>query len=129
MVVYLVKAYYIPLTFVMNNYQTKVHLEHNDGERTWEPKGTNHVQILCLGDTRQITMTISSNATWDLPPPQIVFISITSRTFPSNNQRKRKCIKDGWDFTFSEDHWSSLKTIKQFITNIFLITYNHIFKF
>jgi len=41
MVVYLVKAYYIPLTFVINNDQTRVHLEPNDGERTWEPKKQN----------------------------------------------------------------------------------------
>jgi hypothetical protein len=73
MVVYLVKAYYIPLTLVMNNDQTRVHLEPNDGERTWEPKGTKHVQVLHLEDTRQITMTASSNATWDLPPPHIVY--------------------------------------------------------
>jgi hypothetical protein len=129
MVVYLMKAYYIPLTLVINNNQIKVHLEHNDGERTWETKKTKHVQVLHWEDTRQITMTVSSNVTWDLPPPQIVFIGITSRTFPPNNQRKRKCIKDGWDFIFSENHWSSLETTKQFITNIFLIIFNHIFKF
>jgi len=104
MVVYLVKASYIPLTFVINNDQIKVHLEPNDGERTWEPKRTKHVQVLHLEDMRQITMTVSPNATWDLSPPHIVFNGITSKTFPPNNQRKRKCIKDGWDITFSENH-------------------------
>ncbi len=103
-VVYLVKAYCIPLTLVMNNNQTKIHLEPNGGERTWEQKGSKHVQVLHLEDTKQITMTISSNVTWDLLPPQIVFIGTTSKTFPPNNQRKRNCIEDGWDFTVNEDH-------------------------
>jgi hypothetical protein len=105
-VAYLMKAYYIPLALVMNNDQTRVHLEPNGGERIWEPKRTKHVQVLCLEAMRQITMTISSNATWDLPPAQIVFTGTTSRTFPPNNQRKKNCIKDGWDLTFGENHWS-----------------------
>ncbi len=38
-VVYLVKAYSIPLTLVVNNNQNGVHLVPNGAERTWEPKG------------------------------------------------------------------------------------------
>jgi len=38
-VVYLVKAYSIPLTLVVNNNQNGVHLVPNGVERTWEPKG------------------------------------------------------------------------------------------
>jgi hypothetical protein len=42
-VVYLVKAYNIPLTLVINNDQTKIHLVPTIGKKTWENKGTKHI--------------------------------------------------------------------------------------
>jgi len=30
------------------------------------------------------------------------------------------CINDGWDFTFSENHWSTLETTKRFVHKILL---------
>jgi len=49
-------------------------------------------------------MIVSSNATRDLLPPQIVFTSSTLRTLPPNSKRKINCINDGWNFCFSENH-------------------------
>jgi hypothetical protein len=95
-VVYLAKAYSIPPILVVNNDQTRIHLVPNGGERTWEPKGTKHVQMLGLEDKRQVTMVISFSATMDLLPPQMVFISSTLRTLPPNSKRKKYCINDGW---------------------------------
>jgi hypothetical protein len=43
MVVYLVKAYNIPPTLVVNNDPKKKHLVPIVGERTWENKGTIHI--------------------------------------------------------------------------------------
>jgi hypothetical protein len=43
-VVYLVKAYSIPPTFVVNNNQNGVHLVLNGTEKTWVPKGTKGYQ-------------------------------------------------------------------------------------
>jgi len=78
------------------------------------------MQVLGLKDKRQITMVVSSNVAMDLLPPQIVFIgSITFKSFPPNNQGKKIYIKNGWDLTFSENHWSSLETTKKFVTDIF----------
>jgi hypothetical protein len=51
--VYLLKAYSIPPTLVVNNDQIKVHLIPNKSEITWEPKATKHVQVLGLKDNRQ----------------------------------------------------------------------------
>ncbi len=90
-VVYLVKAYSIPPTFVVNNDQNGIPLIPNGDERTWEPKGTKNMQVLALEDKKQITMVVSSSAT-----------------------------RDGWDLTFSENHWSPLETTKKFVTNILL---------
>jgi hypothetical protein len=49
-------------------------------------------------------MIVSSNATRDLLPPQIIFTSFTFRTLPPNSKRKINRINDGWDFSFSENH-------------------------
>jgi hypothetical protein len=85
------------------------------------PKGTKDMQVLGPKDKRQITMVVSSSAARDLFPPQIVFTSKTTfKSLPPNNQGKTNYIKDGWDLTFSENHWSSLETTKKFVTNIFL---------
>ncbi len=88
----------------MNNYQTRIHLVLNGGERTWEPKGTKHVQVLGFEDKRQVTMVVSSKIIRDLLPPQIMFIGSTTRTLPPNNNGKTSCINDGWDFTFDDNH-------------------------
>ncbi len=74
-VTYLAKSYLIPLAFVVNSNQTRIHLVLNANEKTWEPKGMKHVQVLSLEDMKQVTMVVSSSTTSDLLPPQIMFIS------------------------------------------------------
>jgi hypothetical protein len=65
-------------------------------------------------------MVISSGVARDLLPPQIVFTGTMSKSFPPSHQGKTNCIKDDWDLTFNENHWSSLETTKKFVTNILL---------
>jgi hypothetical protein len=89
-------------------------------KKTWESKGTKHVQMLGLEDKKRVTMVVSSNTVGDLLPPQIVFIGFTPRILPLNSIRKTNCINDGWDLTFCEIHWSSLETTKQFVQKILL---------
>ncbi len=76
--------------------------------------------MLGLEDKRQMTMVVSSSATKDLFPPQIIFTNFTPKTLPPNSNKKTYCINDDWDFTFSENHWSSLETTKQFVQKILL---------
>jgi len=78
------------------------------------------VQVLSLEDKKQITMVVSCSDVMDLFPPSIVFTSITFKTLPPNNQGKKNCIKDDWDFTFNKNHWLSLETTKKIVTNIIL---------
>jgi hypothetical protein len=47
----------------------RVHLIHNGGEKTWEPKGTKYVQMLGLEDKKQVMMVVSSSAIGNLLPP------------------------------------------------------------
>jgi hypothetical protein len=52
----------------------KIHLIPNGGEKTREPKGTKHVQVLNLEDKRQIIMVVSSSAIRNLLPPQCLHV-------------------------------------------------------
>jgi hypothetical protein len=58
----------------------------NGVEKTWEPKGAKHVQMLGFEYKRKIIMVISFSVTRDLVPPHIVSTSIISKAFPTNNQ-------------------------------------------
>jgi hypothetical protein len=39
------KTIYIPLTLLVKNDHIGIHLVPNGGDKTWEPKGTKHVQM------------------------------------------------------------------------------------
>jgi len=94
-VAYLAKSYSIPLAFVVNSNQTRIHLVLNANEKTLEHQGMKHVQVLSLEDMKQVTMVVSSSTTNGLLPPQIMFISSIFKTLQPYNKRKTNCINDG----------------------------------
>ena len=112
---YLVKAHSIPPELVVNTDQTGIHLVPTGGTRTWAEKGSKHVQVLGMEDKRQITATLSSSATGQLLPLQIVFTGSTERSLPPRNAGRLMCEEAGWHLTFSANHWSNLTTCKQFV--------------
>ena len=111
-IAYLVKVYDILLYLVINSDQTGIHLVPSAGGRTWDVKGVKDVKILGLEDKRQITCVVSSNASGELLPPQLIFIGTTNRCLPKYIVAKIKCLEEGWHLTFSTDHWSTLETSK-----------------
>ena len=119
-VAYLVKAYSIPPQLVLNNDQTGIHLVSNAVERKWKPKGEKHVQVLGIEDKRQVTMVVTLNAVGDLLPPQVVFTGTTKRTLPPQSEGKKMCLQDGWNLTYSENHWSNLQKTKQCVDAILI---------
>jgi hypothetical protein len=53
----------------------------------------------------------------------MIFTSTTLRTLPPNNQKQAMCVSDGWDFTYSENHWSNFETTKHFV-EIVMVPYH-----
>jgi len=51
----------------------------------------------------------------------VIFIGIMHRCLPLSNEGKIKCISFGWHFTFSENHWYTLQTTKDFVNKILII--------
>jgi hypothetical protein len=120
-VIYLAKAYNIPPSFVVNNDQISIHLVFTIGKHTWENKGSKHVHVLGIEDKRQVIMIISSFVARVLLPLQIIFTSTTPQTLPPNNNQKKMCVTNGWDLTYSENHWSNLEMTIQYVENVMLL--------
>ncbi len=55
-------------------------------------------------------MVVYSTTNGFLLPSQIMFIGTTHHYLPPSNEGKNKCMNSGWDFSFSENHWSTLET-------------------
>jgi hypothetical protein len=123
-IAYLVKLNLIPPCLVVNTDQTRIHLVPTPGERTWESKGSKHIQVLRVEDKRQVTLVVSFTVNGNLLLEQVVFISTTHRSLPPSNEGKQKCINSSWDLTFSENHWSTLETTKDFVRKV-LFAYLH----
>ncbi len=91
-IAYLLKAYIIPPTLIVNNDQASVHFDPTMRKRTWESKGSKHIQVLEVEDKWQITMVIFSTTNDFLFPPQIIFIGIIHHFFPPFNEG----VKNAW---------------------------------
>ncbi len=91
---------------MVNIDQIGIHLVPTVGERTWESKGSKHIQVLGMEDKRQVTLVLFFIANGNLFLGQIVFTSTTHRCLPPSNEGKVKYINSGGDFTFNENHWS-----------------------
>ncbi len=108
-IAYVVKAYNILPTLVVNSDQIGVRLVPIVRKKNWENKGSKHIQVLEVEDKWQITVVISSVANDFLLPLHIMVIGIIHHCLPPFNEGKNKCMSSSWDLTFSENHWSTLK--------------------
>ena len=61
--VYLINVHNIPQQLVVNSNQTGIHLVPTGGARTWETKGSKHVNVHGIEDKRKITGAESSSTT------------------------------------------------------------------
>ena len=88
----MIKVHKSPRYLVVNNDQTGIHLVPTGGARTWDTKGIKQVRVHGLKDKRQVTVVISSAATSEVLPFQVVFPGLTSRALPPLNDGRRECI-------------------------------------
>jgi hypothetical protein len=119
-VAYLVKIYNIPRELVINTDQTGMHLVPTGGSHTWKKRGAKDVKVLGIEDKRQITTCVSSSASDDFLPLQLVFTGTTPRCLPKINTGQTSCLASRFDLVYSSTHWSTLETCKQFVHQILL---------
>jgi hypothetical protein len=72
MIVAFVKTYDIPEELIINSNQTALHIRPST-DQTYDIKGVKDVKSLGKDDKCQITYTVSSAASGDLLPLQLIF--------------------------------------------------------
>jgi hypothetical protein len=106
----------IPPELVCNIDQMAVHLRPST-EQTYEVKGVKEVKCLRKDDKRQITTVVSSTASGELVPLQLVFQGKMEVVVPKDEDAKRAVVA-GWHLTMSENHWSNFVTMKSFVEKV-----------
>jgi hypothetical protein len=106
----------IPPELVCNLDQTAIHFRPST-EQTYEVKGVKEVKCLGKDDKRQITAVVSSTASGELVPLQLVFQGKTKAVVPKDEDAKR-AVAMGCHLTMSENHWSNFVTMKSFVEKV-----------
>jgi hypothetical protein len=115
-VVALCKTEGIPPELVCNSDQTTIHLRPST-EQTYEVKGVKEVKCLGKDDKRQITAVVSSTASGELVPLQLVFQGKTEAVVPKDEDAKW-AVTTGWHLTMLKNHWSNFVTMKSFVEKV-----------
>jgi hypothetical protein len=123
---YLVHVYQVPPALVVNPDQTAIHFLSTGNARTYEKVGRKDVAVTGKEDKRQITPVVSSAADGTLLPLQLVFKGKTPRSLPAGTTVQAVTQLDGWRLKFTNNHWSNLKTTKEWVTEILLPYYTRV---
>jgi hypothetical protein len=91
--------------------QTGVHLVPA-ASWTYAQRGSASVAVVGAEDKRQITACLASSLHGDLLPLQLIFAGKTARSLPASTPVSKAARVH---LTFSDNHWSSLETMKQWV--------------
>ena len=103
-------------SLVINADQTGVKLVPSSAW-TYEKRNSNSVATIGAEDKRQITACLASALSGDLLPLQLIFQGKTERSLP---EKTATSIASLCHLTFSENHWSSQTTMRQYISEIIM---------
>ena len=103
----------VPDELVINWDHTGVHYVPTS-DWTMAAEGSDRVEIVGLGDKRQITAVLACTLSGDFLPPQIIYAGRTPRCLPAVSYPK------SWHITYTENHWANEKTTIDHINNILL---------
>ena len=92
-------------------------------EQTWERKGLKDIKVVGLEDKRQVIVCVSSASDGILLP--MIFTGKTKRSLPTIVDAKL-CLDNEFHFTMTDNHWSNLKTYKEFVQNILVPYYRDV---
>jgi hypothetical protein len=103
-------------SLVINADQTGVKLVPSS-TWTYEKRNSSSVATIGAEDKRQITACLASALSGELLPLQLIFQGKTERSLP---EKTAASIASQCHLTFSENHWSSQTTMRQFISEIIM---------
>jgi len=84
---------------------------------TYEKRNSSSVAVIGAEDKRQITACLASALSGELLPLQLIFQGKTERSLP---ERTAASVASRCHLTFSENHWSSQTTMRQYISEVIM---------
>ena len=110
-IVHIAQANYIPPQLIINWDQTGLNIVPTYSW-TMEEQGSKRVEIVGLGNKRQITATFAVAMSGAVLPVQILYAGKTSRCHPSY------AFPESFDIWHTPNHWANADTTLRFISNI-----------
>ncbi len=107
----MVKLRDIPDSLVINLDQTGIKLVPT-GDWTMAAQGSRRVEVVGLGDKRQITATFAASLDGTFLPMQILYQGKTGRSHP------KYAFPDGFDIFHTPNHWANEETCLRFFEKI-----------
>lgn len=107
----MVKLRDIPDSLIINLDQTGIKLVPT-GDWTMAAAGSRRVEVIGLGDKRQITATFAAALDGTFLPMQILYQGKTDRSHPNY------AFPDGFDIFHTPNHWANEETCLRFFENI-----------
>ena len=103
----------IPPQLIFNWDQTGISIVPGSSW-TMEAKGTKRVEIVGLGDKRQITAVLCGAMSGEFLPPQLIYQGKTTACLP------RHKFPEDWHVTYTPNHWSNEDKMIEYIETIIL---------
>ncbi len=116
----------VPAELMVNMDQTAMHLVPSGGSRTYDKRGKKEIAVTGVEDKRQITICVSSAADGTTLPPQLIFQGKSSRSLPSGPTVRELHHGEGWRFKYTQNHWSTLGTTKEWVEENLLPYYKKV---
>uniref|UniRef100_A0A1X7TSF9 DDE-1 domain-containing protein n=1 Tax=Amphimedon queenslandica TaxID=400682 RepID=A0A1X7TSF9_AMPQE len=102
----------IPSQLIINWDQTGISVVPGSSS-TMAPYGLRHVEIVGMGDKRQITAVIGASVSGEFLPPQLIFTGKTPACHPNG-----VTFPADWHITHTENHKANESTMKDYITKV-----------
>ena len=102
-----VKLRNIPDALILNLDQTGIKLVPT-GDWTMAAEGSKRVEVVGIGNKRQITATFSCSLDGTFLPMQILYQGKTDRSHP------KYAFPDGFDIFHTPNHWANEQTFQRF---------------
>ena len=107
------KAHKIPPKLIINWNQAEVKLVPSENW-TMEQQGASRVEIACINDKRQITVTLAGSMSGELLPMQLLYQGTTNRCHPKFS------FPVDFDVWHTPNHWANEDTTIGFIQHIII---------
>ena len=104
----------IPPQLIFNWDQTGISIVPGSSW-TMEAKGTKRVEIVGLGDKRQITAVLCGAMSGEFLPPQLIYQGKTTACLPPHK------FPEDWHVTYTPNHWSNEDKMIEYIETIIIL--------